>query len=285
MLSVSQKMLIARLLNGSLRFARGIVGRDMQVRCKRGGINWALDLDEGMDLSIYLRGAYEPATLRAYSAVIRPGDTVFDIGANIGAHTLHFARLAGPSGRVFAFEPTDYATAKLRSNLALNPDLVGVKVEQSFLVADATEPLPATVAARWPVANVHSDLDVDHFGKPEKLTFASAITADDYCDGAGIARLDFVKIDVDGYEYPVLRGFHRYLTRFRPRILIELAPFVYKNEHARDFDAFVHLLAELDYAFTEADSGRKISRDPAVLRKLIGNGAAMNCLLYPNSSR
>src|SRR5271165_1711624 len=101
MFSVKRKMFIARMMNRVLRVVRGLSGRRMRTRCKRRGIEWDLDLDEGIDLSIYLLGAYEPSMLRAYSSVIRTGDVVFDVGANIGAHTLHFARLVGPTGRVF----------------------------------------------------------------------------------------------------------------------------------------------------------------------------------------
>src|SRR5271157_2040622 len=236
MLSLKKKISIARVMNRVVRLLRGLAGKGMRTNCKRKGIEWDLDLDEGIDLSIYLLGAYELSMLRAYSSVIHPGDVVFDIGANIGAHTLHFARLVGPTGRVFAFEPTDYATVKIRLNLAINPELARrVSLQQRFLVADNAEALPASVAARWPVANDHDDLNEDHFGKLEKLVHARAVTADDFCETENLRRLDFVKIDVDGHEYPVLRGFRRSLGRFRPRILIELAPLLYKDARASEF--------------------------------------------------
>ncbi len=226
MISVKKKILIARLLNRVLGFLRGLTGRNMRVQCRRRGVKWDLDLNEGIDLSIYMLGAYESRTMRAYERVIRPGAVVFDIGANIGAHTLHFARLVGPAGRVFAFEPTDFAMAKLRSNLGLNPDLVPrVLLQQCFLVADRTDQPPSSIPSSWPVANQHDDLNLEHLGKPQSLTAATTLTADDFCQREGISRIDFVKIDVDGHEYPVLRGFHQSLLRFRPLILIEIAPF------------------------------------------------------------
>lgn len=286
MLSVKQKILIARMVNQVIRPLRRITGQGMRTRCRRKGIEWDLDLDEGIDLSIYLLGSYEPGTLRAYSPIIRPGDTVFDIGANIGAHTLHFARIVGKAGRVFAFEPTDYAAAKLRANLALNSDLAPrVTFQQSFLVAERSAPLPASVASRWPVANQHDDLDVNHLGKPEALSNATAITADEFCEEKGLQRLDFVKLDVDGYEHTVLRGFRRSLERFRPIILMELAPFVYNDRPAKDFPEFISFISDLGYVLTQASSGRQISLDPEVLRREIAPGAAMNCLLHPAEKR
>jgi FkbM family methyltransferase len=286
MLSVRQKIFIARMLNRAIRPLRRIAGKGMRTRCRRKGIEWDLDLDEGIDLCIYLLGAYEPRTLRAYAPIIRPGDVVFDIGANIGAHTLHLARLVGPAGRVFAFEPTDYAAAKLRVNLALNPELARrVTFKQSFLAADRAATLPTAVASRWPVANRHDDLDIDHLGKPEKLANASALTADDFCEEQRLERLDFVKLDVDGFEHSVLRGFRRSLERFRPCILIEFAPFIYSKRPARDFADLVAYIADMDYVLTQAGSGRPIQLDPEVLRREIIPGAAMNCLLRPSSKR
>ena len=270
------------MVNRGLRMARMSVGLGMRIRCERNGINWDLDLDEGIDLCIYLMGAYEPSTRRAYTPVIKAGATVFDIGANIGAHTLHFAKLTGPSGRVFAFEPTDYATSKLRGNLALNPELLPrVEVHQQFLVSDYVETLPPMVISRWPVAHEHHDLDHDHLGKPEKLANASATTADDFCERAAITHLDFVKLDVDGNEYRVLKGFARALKKFRPVILIELAPFVYRDLEAADFDNMINFVAELAYVFTDARTGRALSSDPNELRQRISPGGSMNCLLYP----
>jgi FkbM family methyltransferase len=274
-------MFIARLANQVLRLRR-LCGFSMRSVCYRKGIRWDLDLDEGIDLCIYLLGAYEPKILRAYSSIIKQGDVVFDIGANIGAHTLHFARITGASGCVYAFEPTDYATNKLRANIALNPELIGrIDIQQTFLVADSGEKVPDKVVSRWPVANEHNDLHSDHLGKPELILAASAITADDFCEAKGIERLDFVKIDVDGHEYSVLNGFRKSLKRLRPCILIELAPFVYTNAQSSDFDRFVNLIADLGYRFTDAQNGSSISSDPSILRQTIRMGSSMNCLLFP----
>jgi FkbM family methyltransferase len=285
MLSVRQKIFLARLLNRALRQIRRLGGRGMTTICRRRAVTWELDLNEGIDLAIYLLGAYELRSLRAYAPLIRPGDTVFDIGANIGAHTLHFARLVGPAGRVFAFEPTDFAVAKLRRNLALNPGLAAcVSLQQCFLVAERTDKLPSAIPASWPVGSWHDDLHWGHLGKSKALTAATATTADEFCAAAGIQRIDFVKLDVDGHEYPVLRGFRQSLERFRPPLLIEIAPFIYSGDKAGEFDDFVRLLAGLDYTFYNANTAQVVSRDPAVLRRTITRGGGINALLRPASA-
>ncbi len=285
MFTVINKMFIARQLNRGLRLGRSLAGRGMQVTCRRQGLRWALDLDEGIDLSIYLLGSYEPKTLRAYRRILRSGAVVADIGANIGAHTLHFAHLVGATGRVHAFEPTGYACRKLRANLALNPALVPrVSVAQKFLVADAAARMPASIPSSWPVAGPEpDDLHAGHLGRFESLAEATATTADDYFLKENLSRLDLVKLDVDGYEYAVLRGFQATLRRFRPPILIELAPYVYDGANAAEFDELVRLLADMGYRFSNANSGISISSNPADLRRKITPGGGINALLLPTA--
>ena len=79
-----------------------------------------------IDFAIYLGGMFERNTALALRKLVRPSSLVLDIGANIGAHTLRLANLVGSSGRVFAFEPTDFAYSKLQANLDLNPALASV---------------------------------------------------------------------------------------------------------------------------------------------------------------
>jgi FkbM family methyltransferase len=286
MFSPRQKMWIARQANRGLRLARALLLRGPQVECVRRGVRWRLDLDEGIDLSIYLLGAYEPSVLKAYAPLVGPGAVVFDIGANIGAHTLHFARLAGPTGRVYAFEPTAYAYAKLQAHLEVNPALApGITALQAFLTDHSDAPVPGQVYASWPVHGPGGDRTSGHDGAPESTAGAAALTADGFCAERGINRLDLVKLDVDGNEWTVLAGFRASLARFRPTVLIELAPFVHRGEGADHFDRVLRLFSELGYAFCNARTGHPIPRDPAAVRALIPPGHGINALLKPPSAR
>jgi FkbM family methyltransferase len=262
----------------------------MRFACQRRGISWNLDLDEGIDLSIYLFGAYEGDLLRAYGRFLKPGDVVFDIGANIGAHTLHFAKLVGPSGVVHGFEPTDYAIGKLRANLALNPDLERrVSAHQLFLAADAAAALPETVCSSWPVDRwtpdtIASGLDEQHLGKGMTVNGAKMITADHFCSSIGLEQLDLIKLDVDGNELEVLKGFRGFLTRYHPKIIIELAPFVHCSESdPESFDRLVDFLVELKYDFFEAATQKPIPSNGNGLRMYIGDGMGLNALLIPRA--
>src|SRR5260370_39071752 len=86
------KVEMARLLYRMTSACRSIVDLNDEAEVRRAGANWYLDLCEGIDLSIYLFGAFERSTLRALRRLVRAGDTVLGIGANVGAYTLPLAR-------------------------------------------------------------------------------------------------------------------------------------------------------------------------------------------------
>lgn len=81
------------------------------------GIKYELDLNQAIDSSIYYCGCWEPETTAIIEKYVGQGMTVFDIGANIGAHSLTFAKLVGQSGKVIAFEPMSWAFQKLKHHI------------------------------------------------------------------------------------------------------------------------------------------------------------------------
>jgi tRNA G37 N-methylase Trm5 len=123
MLTTKTKISLAGVAYSVVSSGRRLFGKTDSVLVERGGVRYDLDLREGIDFSIYLLGAFEPETRRALKGAVKPDYVVFDVGANVGAHTLTLARCVGKSGKVYAFEPSDFAFAKLRRNLSLNPEL------------------------------------------------------------------------------------------------------------------------------------------------------------------
>ena len=222
------KIAFARQLYRLVMAPRQLLGMGTAVRVRRNGILWDLDLREGIDLAIYLLGAFERSTMRAYRGIVRPGDTVFDIGANVGAHTLPLARAVGSGGQVVAFEATDGAFAKLGDNLKLNPTLaLRVVARQSFLSDLDGRPPAHPVYASWPVDSRAAAPDTHplHLGVPASTRGAKYETLDSAWEELGRPTVAFIKLDVDGNEPAVLRGGARLLQEQKPTILTELAPY------------------------------------------------------------
>jgi FkbM family methyltransferase len=222
-------------------------------------LTWKLDLREGIDLSIYLLGRFEPASVRCYSRIVKPGQVVLDVGANIGAHTLPLAQLVGDAGKVIAYEPTRFAFSKLQQNVCLNEAIAArVLPVQAMLVSASSVPLKPQLYSSWPLEptqNVHSE----HRGRLMDTSGAFAATLDAEMSRLAVERVAFVKLDVDGHECDVLEGAQATLTRDRPPILMELAPYVF-SERAGDFDRMLRLIWALGYptagGFTALSSGR-----------------------------
>jgi FkbM family methyltransferase len=277
MLSTSQKVSIARVLSRVALSVRQLCGAPSTTIVRRGGALWSLDLKEGIDLSIYLLGGFEPRTLRRYQELIADGFVVLDVGANIGAHTLPLAQLVGPSGRVIAFEPTEYAFDKLLKNVSLNPGLSGrISANQTLLGRSTNDELPGAIYSSWPLENA-SDLHSDHQGRLKSTSGADVQTVDRYVERCGLDRLDFIKLDVDGHEYEVLQGARATLERFRPGIVLELAPYVYSEKPA-EFDGLLELLWDRGYLLTDLSTGASLPRDPEKVRRLIPPLGGMNSL-------
>ncbi len=97
-MKTTHKIAGARAIYRVVRAGRAIIGRTDRDIVVRGGINYELDLSQGIDFAIYLGNIYERQTRAALRRLVSPASLVLDIGANIGAHTLHLAQLVGPNG-------------------------------------------------------------------------------------------------------------------------------------------------------------------------------------------
>jgi FkbM family methyltransferase len=277
MLSTKTKIQIGRLLAASIIQGRRLTGRGRTVLAKRDGVEWSLDLREGIDLSIFLMGGFELRTLRVYREHVRPGDVVLDIGANVGAHTLPLARLVGDGGRVFAFEPSDFAFAKLRRNIDLNPKLApAIEAGQIMLSTSSADPLSKEVYASWPL-DQSDNLHEDHAGRLTPTSGATMGSVDEFVAARGLTRINFVKLDVDGNEHKVLAGSLKTLEQFKPKVMMELAPYVYADDPAA-FDDNLRLLWSAGYKLIDISRGTALPQDVTKVRAAVPAGGGINIL-------
>lgn len=254
--------------------------RSDEVVARRRGLRWRLDLREGIDLSIYLFGAFEPSVARAYRRFLSPGSVALDIGANVGAHTLPLAAAVGAGGRVIAFEPTSWAFRKLEANLDLNPALSGrVRAEHALLIGTGESAPPVEAYASWPLVG-RAGLHPEHLGRLMGTGGARAVTLDAYAAETGLDRLDFVKLDVDGAEPEVLAGGAQTMACHRPAMVMELAPYLYEEASGR-FESLVGFLTTNRYRATHLRTGRPLALDAHRLRMAIPAGSSLNVLCLP----
>jgi FkbM family methyltransferase len=274
------KIALARLASTTLRGLRGLIGYSPHTAVTRRGIRWELDLREGIDLSIYLLGSFEPRTVAVYRRLLPRGGIALDIGANIGAHTLRMAQCVGPQGRVIAFEPTAYAIGKLRRNAALNPDLASrIEPEQILLSREDGVQPPPSLYSSWPLTGTDIERHADHGGAFRETQGARAARLDTYLTARAIERVNLIKLDVDGYEVDVLAGAEQTLRRLRPSLILEIAPYVLAERGTTTAQVLEHLSTAHYRLYTEND--RPLPMDASAFERTIPAGASMNVIARP----
>lgn len=224
----------------------------------REGINFEVDLTEGIDFSLFLFGDFQSHVYHNKYFKINEGDIIFDIGANVGIMALNFAKLA-KNGKVYAFEPTHYALKKLYRNLELNPELAQqIIVTNCFISAESKDNPEITAFSSWSLTKRTEKDHEFHLGTPMSADGVPAITLDDFVSINKIDRIDFIKIDTDGHEYEVFNGAKKSLSRLRPKIIFELGLYVMK-EKGFDFGFYWKYFQELNYKLYDSSNLHEIT--------------------------
>lgn len=220
------------------------------------GIRYRLGLNEYIDSEIYLQGFFEEDTTYALRKLVRPGMTIFDIGANSGCHTMRMAKLTGETGTVVAFEPVSWAQEKLEINMALN-NFGNIVLEKMGLSDKPAKNVEVEIAASWPVRTHNAPppnrLHPIHKGKLIKAQIDFS-TMDNYVNSRKVEKVDLIKIDTDGYELRVLHGGARTLKQFTPILIVEMDQNTLK-EKGDTLKDLVSFLERFGYKFYSVENG------------------------------
>jgi FkbM family methyltransferase len=162
----------------------------------------ARTLDRFLALWFWKFGVFGAAEIGLLGRVCREGMSVLDIGANVGFHTLLFARAVGVGGHVWAFEPDPGNFTMLLRNLELNPYRNVIAVPSAVGAATGT------------VSLYRSSFHCDHRVYPTREGQPSIpvdmISVDEFLSPG--QRVDLVKMDIQGAEGMALRGMRRTLA-------------------------------------------------------------------------
>lgn len=163
----------------------------------------------------YLLGTDEPHLQRIIREYVAPGDTVYDIGANIGYVSLSLSKSVGPTGRVIAFEPIPKNVDDFRKSVEIN-QLTNVQLLE-FAASDEGGEAVIRIAENLSTASL-----VWHRKNPSatELTIRT-VQIDQLVETGDLGYPRFVKIDVEGAEGSVLRGMRRTVAAAMPVLFIE----------------------------------------------------------------
>ncbi len=188
---------------GKARILHAISGKQGEKVDQIFGYKIKLDLVDYIQRSVYLR-TFEPQESAWVKNYLKPGMTFVDVGANIGYFTLMAASLVKSHGVVLAFEPSPYAFNRLDQTVK-NNHLTQVKTVQSGL-SDSTGAIKLFVP-KLP-GNHNSTMIANDESDAIEVPIQRL---DDYLSANAITEIDFMKIDVEGFEPNVIRGAAKYL--------------------------------------------------------------------------
>jgi FkbM family methyltransferase len=239
-------------------------------RCRYGHMIYQPnDLYIGRSLELY--GEFSEAEVELFRRLVRPGDSVLDVGANIGAHTVPLAQLTAPAGQVLAFEPQRLLYYCLCANVLLaNCNHVGC---YHAAVGEARRSLRVP-ELDYSAEKNFGGLDLSReYGSPATYE-VPVLTIDDL----HLKSCHFMKIDVEGMERQVLEGAVATIRAFQPLLYVEDD----RQEKSADLRA---LLVSLGY---EIYAHRPPYYNPANFaqnpRNVFPNIVSMNLYAYPRAS-
>ena len=226
---------------------------------------WA-DRDD-LDVGAHLRDdTYEPHVTAKIKSFLKPGMTFVDVGANIGYYTMLGAALVGDAGKVIAVEPNQSNVKMIEASRRENA-FQHVRIIQC--AAGSEHGILALYAA-------HSNGMTETV--PEALTslFTCTTVAQFELDSVlnNLARLDLIKIDVEGREFDALLGAAQIIDRFRPTIISEFAPTMMQGTYGTKGIDYLSWLIRKGYVLEVVGGHILPASDPSVIME---NFAASGC--------
>lgn len=213
-----------------------------------------------IDFLVLMRGFYSKALTNFMMKNIKEGMICFDIGANIGTFSLLMAEKVGPSGAVYSFEPQPKIYKKLMNNIEINS--LSMIEAYEMALSDKIEHKKLNYP---PTEEKHDGIAsfCKHIDNSRGFELVACTTFDKFVDDKRLAKIDFIKIDVEGYESYVFRGATEILKTYKPLLLFEL-----QDMTVTDRNEVFALLTQLGYKFYSLSFlGKEVLFDPIKAEK------------------
>lgn len=249
------KIFLAKIL---YRFVTIFYGKKNRI-IKRNGIYFSVDLSEGIDFSLFLFGNYQKHITSNKFLNLPKDAIVFDVGANFGTISLFFAKYM-TEGKIYSFEPSHYAVEKCKKNMTLNPKLAErILLINCFVSEEIKDTSDMKAFSSWKLNGDESqETHPIHCGTVKSSEGVGSITLDTFCINNNITKLDFIKIDTEGYEHNVLNGAKEIISKYRPQIIIELGLYAMKEKNI-DFSFYSNYFNKYNYRLIHSKTGETIT--------------------------
>jgi FkbM family methyltransferase len=252
------------ILRQAMQVPNAYLGNDTSLTMLEGRLKIYVDT-RGNDLAPHLlmHGRWERSYTSLFEKLVRPGDTVLDLGAHLGVYTLLGAEATGPTGRVEAFEPNPRFAALLARSLAVN-GLAGHAGVNNMAVGAGEGVAELLFSWAWGGGGQITTAPGD---VPEgSQTVACRVVAlDSFFADPGF-RVDVVKMDVEGAEARAIAGMRQLLARSpNAKVMFEFAPGMLAAQGSSASE-LVQLFSQLGFRFWNiGDRSELEAVEPATL--------------------
>ena len=200
------------------------------------------------------RKSFEYSTLSRFVSLLKPGDRVLDIGANVGLYSLLGSQIVGSSGRIFAFEPNPKTCGVLRQNLELNgcANVDCAQVALSNKSGTVSLAIPDEVQAKYAYGDSYLSMYPEE-SKNGEVGGVPCMKLDVFLKENGIDYVDVIKIDVEGAEMLCFEGAKLLLSSsVKPVIIMECDEVLCRRFGYSVFDT-LKFLDGFGYVFEQFD--------------------------------
>ncbi|MCP4650706.1 MAG: FkbM family methyltransferase [PVC group bacterium] len=194
---------------------------------KINGINFEFDFSYDAAIKHMYTGTYEAETVQVMKRFLKEGDTFVDIGSNVGYLSAIAAGFVGTRGQVHSFEPVPKYFSKLQ-NVALLNSQYNIKPNQ-FALGEKDGVARISITN---LPNIGWNTIVPGFMSKDTTKESIEVSVrkfDDYARENSLNKVSLIKVDTEGFEFPVLKGFSRFFDdrSILPIVICEIAPMAY----------------------------------------------------------
>lgn len=204
---------------------------------------WILDYDSLQSMWIMYNYILDWEEFNLIKNYVNPGDQILDVGANAGAYSIWMSKFIHPPGRLHSFEPDQGNFGKLQMNISVNG------------IGDRIQANRCALSDKNGIIHFTTGLDrenhIAHEGA-ENIVSVDTLTLDSYFETNSIPQVTYMKIDVEGFEYMVLKGAHKILSGKDIDILQLEINHAVQNAGV-SVDDLLQLLAQFDYSLCRYD--------------------------------
>jgi FkbM family methyltransferase len=202
---------------------------------EKNGNKFLISKYDALGLEIKTNPIYENHFLDLVNSVVKFGDTCIDCSANLGFHTVHLSKIVGNAGKVYSFEPIRTIYWQLLSNCLLNGCYNVIPYHNAL----------SDIKTRVKVTNIQFTENYTNIGGLSVENGEDLVDTISLMD-LNLEKIDFIKLDIQGYEFKVLVSLSNIIDKFFPNFCIELEE-PYLNKFNSSSQEIINYLLNYQY--------------------------------------